>query len=142
VRFASALLPQEEEALVDAKASLNFPMARPRLPSAQLIEAARRPRDGRKEYSVPGIKPGRLPKGRRETTKGWIGVSPHAKRTARTTSQDMTATTILHSPFLNNVNQEALKKPLLALAWSVRKKLRREALDPQRSFRDGNSQER
>jgi hypothetical protein len=51
----------------------------------------------------------------------------------------MTVTTTFYNRFLDNDRQRADKKPDLALAWSVHKKIRREALDPRGSFRDGNS---
>jgi hypothetical protein len=63
-------------------------------------------------------------------------VPPHPKRTARTTSQNMTVITTLYSRFLNPT-QTANTKPDVALAWKMRRKIRREALDPRSSFRDG-----
>ena len=55
------------------------------------------------------------------------------KRTARTTSISMTVTTTFQYRYRV---QTAKTKPSTALKWSVRKKIRQEALDAQGSFRN------
>jgi hypothetical protein len=63
------------------------------------------------------------------------GAAAYEKNGA-TTSQNMTVITKLHSRFLNPT-QTTRTKPDIALAWKMRRKIRREALDPRSSFRDG-----
>ena len=60
------------------------------------------------------------------------------KRTAQTTSKNMTAITQLPHLFLG-ATEPSTKKPSQASTRSVRNKIRREALDSWDSFRDGNS---
>ena len=65
-----------------------------------------------------------------------IGVPPQKKRTARTTSKQMTVITKFHNWFLKQT-QTDYEKPSRAWAWTVREKNRQEALDTEGSFRDG-----
>ena len=77
-----------EEALADADASLSVPVDSAMLPSVILIETASVCETVAAEHSVSGpYGPDRLPVSADGFTKGWIGVPPHEKRTARTTSQ-------------------------------------------------------
>ena len=62
------------------------------------------------DYSVSGpSQPERLPHRQTDITKEWVGVPPHTKRTARTTSQNMTATTELHNRFLDQTRTTGKK---------------------------------
>lgn len=82
------------------EASLKLPMAWRMTPSGSLIETARVRETVATEYSVSGLLANLndcLWAG--VFTKGWIGVPPPEKRTARTTSQNMTVTTDFHPPF-------------------------------------------
>ena len=63
------------------------------------------------------------------------GAAAYEKNGA-TTSQNMTAITTLYNRFLNPT-QTTNTKPDVALAWKMWRKIRREALDPGSSFRDG-----
>jgi len=58
------------------------------------------------------------------------------KRTAQTTSKNMTAITQLPHRFLE-ATEPSTKKPSQASARNVRNKIRREALDSWGSFREG-----
>ena len=63
------------------------------LPGVVLIETACVRETVATEYSVSGpSRPDRLPLQAGGFTKGWMGVPPHEKRTARTTSKNMTVT--------------------------------------------------
>jgi hypothetical protein len=84
------------------KASLTRNMDSARLSSVSLIETAFVRETVAIEYSVSGPSwPGQLPLKAGGFTKGCMGVPPHAKRTARTTSKNMTVTAESHSRFLN-----------------------------------------
>ena len=81
-----------------------------RLPSVILIETAGVCETVAVEYSVSGsYEPDRLSVSAGGFTKGWIGVPPHEKRTARTTSQQMTATTKFQSRFPNETQTTKIK---------------------------------
>ena len=113
------------------------PWTRPWLPSVILIETADVYGTVAAEYSVSGSQGSdRLPVSADGFTKGWIGVPPHEKRTARTTSQSMTATTKFQNRFFDRTKM-IVKKPYRAWARTVRAKIRQEPLDTKSSFRDG-----
>ena len=85
-----------------------------RSPSVVLIETAGVCETVAAEYSVSGPRwSDRLPFSADGFTKGWIGVPPHEKRTARTTSLPMTATTTFPSRYLRQT-QTTRNKPYRA----------------------------
>ena len=115
------------------------PWTRPWLPSVILIETAGVCETVAAEYSVSGSQGlDRLPVAADGFTKGWIGVPPHEKRTARTTSQYNDRDN-QDSQTDSSTKSNEEKRPCQASARTVRAKNRQEALDTQGSFREGKT---
>jgi len=83
------------------------------LPSVILIETAGVCETVAAEYSVSGsYELDRLPVSADGFTKGWIGVPPHEKRTARTTSQQNDRDNQVPEPIPRQPNKDNGKKAL------------------------------
>ena len=124
----ASALPREEA--LACTASLMCHLDSALLRSVSLIETALQCETVAAEYSVSGSHGSdRLPVSAGGFTKGCMGVPPHEKRTARTTSQSMTATTKFLKPDSSTKTYNEKKKALTGLARAVRATNRREVLD-------------
>ena len=123
----------------DAQASLSVPVdSAAVLPSAILIETAGVRGTVAAEHSVSGSQePGRLPGVADGFTKGWIGVPPQRKERREQPRKPMTVTTMPLKPSSSNLNWK--KRPCRAEREPCAPKNRREALDTDGSFRDGDT---